>query len=116
QREDPTRPRGANSRTGRAKLRPLRHAMENKIAERCGARAPQSGKARIGYLATLPAVTPRFATTVGRARRSTTSHTKALVHLLLSPLGARARMSRPTRPPCRASCCGAEQRLRAPCV
>ena len=62
QREDAARPGDANRRAGRAQLRPLRGAMENKIAERWGARAPQSGKAGMRHLAALPAVTPRFAT------------------------------------------------------
>ena len=62
QREETARPGDANRRAGRAQLRPLRGAMENKIAERWGARAPQSGKAGMRHLAAFPAVTPRFAT------------------------------------------------------
>jgi hypothetical protein len=62
QRQDAPRPRDANRRAGRAQLRPLRRAMENTIATGWGARAPQSGKARMRRLAALPAVTPRFAT------------------------------------------------------
>src|SRR5271169_2796972 len=62
QREDATGSGDAARRAGRTQLRPFRREMENKIAERSGARAPHAGKAGMRHLAALPTVTPRFAT------------------------------------------------------
>jgi len=55
-------PGAATGSAGGTQLRTLRRTLEDAAAEGRGARAPQSGKERIGRLAALAADTPRFAT------------------------------------------------------
>ena len=57
-------------------------SLENASAERRGARAPQSGKERIGRLAALAADTPRFATRSLTRPKNSTPAQKPLVHLI----------------------------------
>ena len=74
--------RSCNWPAGRTQLRPLCRSLESASAERRGARAPQSGKERIGRLAALAADAPRFATRSLAHAMNSMSGQKPLVHLI----------------------------------
>ena len=76
---------------GGTQLRPLRRSLANASTKGRGARAPQSGKERIGRLAALAADAPRFATRSLAHPKNNTLAQKALVDLIRRVRGRSAR-------------------------